>query len=195
VLCNKKQNKNKNVSWRGAIRFFSFEQFKFLCHNLCSFVPMCALLCLLCDYFVPSHHRGPLLCSFVLVCACLCSLFSDIKTCAGFVPVLCQAQKRHKMSFVQPLCSLFSDIKTCAGSVPVLCQAQKRHKMSLWPSYNVVLILCLFCASFVQPLCSLFSDRNSCASSVPVLCQAQKRHKMSCASWPWDGVKSIQRCG
>jgi ribosomal protein L36 len=135
----KNKIKNKNVSWRGAIRFFSFEQFKFAAH-------FCALLC-----------------SFVLVCTCLCSLFSDIKTCAGFVPVLCQEQKRHKMSFVQPLCSLFSDIKTCAGSVPVLCQAQKRHKMSLWPSYNVVLILCLFCASFVQPLCSLFSDRNSCA--------------------------------
>jgi ribosomal protein L36 len=167
----KNKIKNKNVSWRGAIRFFSFEQFKFAAHFcalLCSFVLVCTCLCSLfsdiktCAGFVPvlcqAQKRHKM--SFVQP---LCSLFSDIKTCAGFVPVLCQEQKRHKMSFVQPLCSLFSDIKTCAGSVPVLCQAQKRHKMSLWPSYNVVLILCLFCASFVQPLCSLFSDRNSCA--------------------------------
>jgi hypothetical protein len=126
-------------------------------------------LCLVCATFVLTLFRHKDLCRFCassvqgtkkaqnefcghltalcLFCASfvqpLCSLFSDIKTCAGFVPVLCQAQKRHKMScasFVLVLCQ----------SVLILCFFCAWHRIGTNRNDQ---ILCLVCAYFVRSLC------------------------------------------
>jgi hypothetical protein len=85
------------------------------------------MLCLFCASFVQP----------------LCSLFSDIKTCAGFVPVLCPAQKRHKMS-----CA-FSVLVLCP-SVLILCLFFAWHRIGTNRNNQ---ILCLVCAYFVRTLC------------------------------------------